>query len=60
MKFGTGARSGMENKNARINPGPGAHEPDYKVGKNRSQLIETYIFMTCKTHLGALVFEELE
>ena len=36
MKFGTGARSGMENPNAKINPGPGAHEPDYKVGKNRS------------------------
>lgn len=31
MKFGTGQRSDMANPNAKINPGPGTHQPDYKV-----------------------------
>lgn len=34
MKFGTGQRSNMESATAKINPGPGEHQPDYKVGRN--------------------------
>lgn len=31
MKFGTGQRSDMAAANSKVNPGPGAHQPDYKV-----------------------------
>ena len=36
MKFGTGQRSDMAKANAKLNPGPGAHEPDYKVQRHSS------------------------
>lgn len=34
MKFGTGQRSKMESSTAKVNPGPGEHQPDYKVGRD--------------------------
>ena len=33
-KFGSGGRGPVELANAKLNPGPGGHSPDYKALKN--------------------------
>jgi hypothetical protein len=35
-KFGTGTRSGLENKSSYIFPGPLEHSPDFRLLKNSS------------------------